>query len=123
MLPLLPFAAGLAAGIFGIRLLKGVKAADYRDVNAAARERLDRARNNVRQAAVAGLSAVEHSSASLRAKLTPEAVPEAAANPDPTAKRTRNARRVKPQDSIEAKPARRKRVPKAAAPKTTDDPS
>lgn len=72
MIPLLPFAAGLAAGVFGIRLLKGVKGTDYRSVNAAARERLARTGDGLRQATVAGLSAIEQSSASLRSRLTPD---------------------------------------------------
>lgn len=108
MFPLFPFAAGLAAGVFGIRLLKGAKAVDYRDVNAAARQRFDRARDNVRQAAVAGLSAVEQSSATLRAKLTPEPAAPAA----PSAK-------VQPKRSG----ARRKGAAKTTAPESSDTPS
>lgn len=85
MLPLLTFASGLVAGIVGVRLLKNVKApeslkATAGSVGGKARHGLDQAQSSLRQATVSSLTAIERSSASLRAKLTPEMsapVPEA----------------------------------------------
>lgn len=57
MLPVVTFAAGLIAGAVGLQLLKKAKTPA-----------------GLRRAAVSGLSAVERSSADLRAKLEPTAV-------------------------------------------------
>lgn len=70
MLPVLTFAAGVLAGAIGVNMLRKAKQSDGLRAAAA-----------VRQAAVSGLSAVEKSSASLRAKLTP--VEEPAEEPAP----------------------------------------
>lgn len=94
MFPLLPFVAGLAAGIFGIRLLKDVKGADYQSVNAAARERMARTGDGLRQAAVAGLSAIEQSSAGLRSRLTPDPAAEIEAVPANGTTRKRSSRKA-----------------------------
>lgn len=59
MYPLLPFAVGLVTGALGIRLLKAGKT----------RATLDKAQERLREATVSSLSAIEHSSAHLRAKL------------------------------------------------------
>lgn len=94
MHPLLTFSAGLAAGIAAIRLLKNQKtqsaAASGRD---KVRSGLDSAQETLRGAAIAGLSAVEHSSARLRTRLTPapevdEPAPVAAAPARKTARKT-----------------------------------
>lgn len=63
MYPLLPFAVGLVTGALGIRLLKAGKT----------RATLDKAQERLREATVSSLSAIEHSSAHLRAKLAAEA--------------------------------------------------
>ncbi|CAO3432942.1 hypothetical protein [Azospirillum doebereinerae] len=67
MLPVLTFASGLIAGALGVQLLKKAKL----PAGAGAAGRLDKAQTSLRQAAACGLAAVETSSASLRAKLTP----------------------------------------------------
>lgn len=86
MLPVLTFAAGVLAGVIGVKMLKKAKQSDALRAAAAtrletvgdrAREGLDKAQSGLRQAAVSGLSAVEKSSASLRAKLTPAEEPAA----------------------------------------------
>lgn len=65
MYPLLPFAVGLLTGAVGIRLLKAGKA----------RATLDKAQERLREATVSSLSAIEHSSAHLRARLATDAEP------------------------------------------------
>lgn len=65
MYPLLPFAVGLLTGALGIRLLKAGRT----------RATLDKAQERLREATVSSLSAIEHSSAQLRARLVTE--PEA----------------------------------------------
>jgi len=73
MLPLLTFASGLVAGIVGVKLLKKVKAPDsLGNFGDKARSGLDKAQAGLRDATVTSLSAIEKSTASLRAKLTPE---------------------------------------------------
>jgi len=73
MYPLLIFATGLVVGAAGVRLLKGT------DVSLKAKG--DQAQDAVRGAAVSGLSAIERTSARLRAKLTPEPAEAAAEAP------------------------------------------
>lgn len=77
MLPFLTFASGIIAGIVGVKLLKNIKAPDSLGTLG------DKAQAGLRDATVSGLSAIEKSSASLRAKLTPDepAVVEPAAVP------------------------------------------
>lgn len=84
MLPFLTFASGIIAGIVGVKLLKNVKTPEaLGNVGDKARSGLDKAQAGLRDATVSSLSAIEKSSASLRAKLTPEepAAPEPAAVP------------------------------------------
>ncbi|MCW2274853.1 hypothetical protein M2321_002434 [Rhodoblastus acidophilus] len=73
---LLTFAAGIVAGAVGVRALKKAEAPEkLTDLAHKARSGLDKAGEGLRDATVSGLSAVEKSSASLRAKLTGEAAP------------------------------------------------
>jgi len=76
MLPLLTFASGIVAGVIGVKLLKQAKApAAIKSIAQKARSGLDKAGEELRDAAVSGLSTVEKSSASLRQKLTGESEP------------------------------------------------
>lgn len=130
MLPLLTFASGLLAGVVGVRLLKSVKTPEgVKTATAAiggkARHGLDQAQTGLRQATVSGLTAIERSSASLRARLTPEpAVPAAEeAATQPVRRKARSAPRAKAVaagEGAEVKPAKAKRrtKAKAAAPDT-----
>lgn len=63
MHPLLIFSAGIVAGAAALRLLKNEKT----------RDRLDNMQNQIRSAAMSGLSAVEQSSARWRQQLASEA--------------------------------------------------
>lgn len=84
MLPLLTFAAGVLAGASVVRMLRsekaraGFEAAGSRLREAATASRgkaqsgLDAAESQLRDAAIAGLAAVERSSAKLRGKLDPK---------------------------------------------------
>ena len=65
MLPLLPFVAGAAAGAFAVKLWRTDKA----------RTGLDQAQEKLRQATVSSLTAIEHSSAAMRDRLSPPAAP------------------------------------------------
>lgn len=124
MLPLLTFASGLVAGIVGIRLLKNVKApenlkAAAGTIGGKARHGLDQAQTGLRQATVSGLSAIEKSSATLRARLTPEiSQPEVEEPAKPAAPRkaVRGKAKAVPEEGA-APPAKRRsaRKPKAAA--------
>jgi len=79
MLPLLTFASGIVAGVIGVKLLKQAKApAAIKSMAQKARSGLDKAGEELRDAAVSGLSTVEKSSASLRQRLTGESEPPAA---------------------------------------------
>ncbi|MCW2286418.1 hypothetical protein M2323_004213 [Rhodoblastus acidophilus] len=70
MLPVLTFVAGIAAGALGVRMLKTSKApAKLTALAHKARSGFDKAGEELRDVTVSGLSAVEKSSASLRAKL------------------------------------------------------
>ncbi|MDO8607413.1 MAG: hypothetical protein Q7R40_12825 [Phaeospirillum sp.] len=84
MHPLLTFASGLVAGIVGIRLLKKAPPLELEGIGGKARQGLTQAQASLRDATVSGLTAIETSSANLRAKLTP-----AAADPVTTAKPVR----------------------------------
>lgn len=82
MHPLLTFASGLVAGILGVRLLKKAAppaAAQLDGIGGKARQGLAQAQAGLRDATVSGLSAIEKSSANLRAKLAPAAPPPAKA--------------------------------------------
>lgn len=101
MLPLLTFASGLVAGIVGIRLLKTVKApenlkAATGTIGDKARHGIEQAQSGLRQATMSGLTAIEKSSASLRAKLAPE---PAESEPASAVKAKRAARKAKPAAS------------------------
>ena len=79
---LLTFAAGVVAGVAGVKALKKAEAPEkLADLAQKARGGFDRAGEGLRDATVSGLSAVEKSSASLRAKLSGDAEPPAAAPP------------------------------------------
>lgn len=83
MNPLLTFTAGILAGVAAVRWFKdertrsGLDAAEARardtadQAGTAVRGRLDQVQESLRGAALSSLSAVEQSSARLRAKLTP----------------------------------------------------
>lgn len=98
MHPLLTFSAGLVAGIAAIRMLKNEKT---QSAAASGRDKvltgLDSAQERLREVAISGLSAVEHSSARLRTKLTPaveaEPAPEAA-KPQPAAAKKPRTRKA-----------------------------
>lgn len=93
MYPVLTFSAGILAGIFGVRWLKrsklpaGLTAAQDKVAAATAD-----GGQKLREAAVAGLAAVEQSSAKLRGKLAPAPAPQAGA---PAAKRAPRRRPAK----------------------------
>jgi hypothetical protein len=83
---LLTFAAGVVAGAVGVRALKKAEAPEkLTDLAHKARSGLDKAGEGLRDATVSGLSAVEKSSASLRAKLSgaAEAASESPASESP----------------------------------------
>lgn len=107
MHPLLTFASGLLAGIVGVRLLNKTApqvAAAVRagDLGGKARQGLTQAQSGLRDATVSGLAAIEKSSASLRARLTPaQAEAEAEAAPATPAK----PRRARKAPAKKAKPA------------------
>jgi hypothetical protein len=83
MLPVLTFVAGIAAGALGVQMLKKSKApAKLTDLAHKARSGFDKAGEDLRDVTVSGLSAVEKSSANLRAKLVGEPEPNAAAPTD-----------------------------------------
>lgn len=107
MFPLLPFAAGLAAGILGVQMLKNVKTGT---LNTSAREQLGRAKSGLRNATVSSLEAIEHSTANLRAKLTPEPAP--AAEPEPAAEPAAEAAAAPAKARAPRKTTRRKAAPK-----------
>jgi hypothetical protein len=122
MLPLLTFASGLVAGIVGLRLLKNVKTPEGLKATAGslgdkARHGIDQAQSSLRQATVSSLTAIEASSASLRAKLAPES-----ATPTPEARPARRKAKSTPEIATAAKPAAKRR-PKAkpAEPETGAD--
>jgi hypothetical protein len=70
MVPLLPFAVGLLAGVVGVKALKKAKTPEaLGTLSQGARDGVERASSGLKDAAVSGLSALERSSASLRAKL------------------------------------------------------
>jgi hypothetical protein len=83
---LLTFAAGVVAGAVGVRALKKAEAPEkLTGLAHKARSGLDKAGEGLRDATVSGLSAVEKSSASLRAKLSgaAEAASESPASEPP----------------------------------------
>ncbi|TAN77953.1 MAG: hypothetical protein EPN20_01375, partial [Magnetospirillum sp.] len=88
--PLLTFASGLVAGIVGVKLLKKAAppaAAQLDGIGGKARQGLAQAQTSLRDATVSGLTAIEKSSAGLRAKLAPAAAEPA--EPVKTAKPAR----------------------------------
>lgn len=108
MYPLLPFAVGLVTGALGIRLLKAGKT----------RATLDKAQERLREATVSSLSAIEHSSAHLRAKLAADSElplePAAQAQAAPTEAQSK----VQPESKVtpESKAAPRRRRKPASRP-------
>jgi len=75
---LLTFATGIVAGAVGVKLLKKAEApAKLTTLAHKARSGFDKAGEELREATVSGLSAVEKSSASLRAKLAKDSAPPA----------------------------------------------
>lgn len=108
MHPLLTFASGLVAGIVGVRLLKKATpptAAQLEGLGGKARQGLAQAQAGLRDATVSGLSAIEKSSANLRARLAP-----AAAQP---VKKVKAAKTAKPAAARKA-PARKAKAAPAA---------
>ena len=118
MHPLLTFTAGILAGLTAVRMIKDK---DTRTSLRAAHKELDKATHEVaektragidsaqsalRNAAIASLSAVERSSASLRTRLTPA---EAAVAEETSAETTPTAPTPKPRRA-----PRRKAAPKPA---------
>ncbi|NEW89749.1 hypothetical protein DU475_21115 [Rhodopseudomonas sp. WA056] len=79
MLPLLRFATGVLVGVIGVQLLKQAKAPEaVKSFAQKARSGLDKAGEELREATVSGLSAVEKSSAALRTKLSGESAAQEA---------------------------------------------
>lgn len=111
MLPLLPFALGLLTGATAIRLLKSDSARSGLD---KAKSGLGKAQDHLRDAAVSGLAAIEHSSARARDRLSGR--PEAAAAAATPAVEPAAEAAAKPAPKPRRKAAApRKRTPKAAA--------
>lgn len=104
MLPLLPFAAGIAAGALAIKLWRNENTRAGLD---KAQEKLRAAtagaQQKLRQATVSSLAAIEHSSAAMRERLGES--PASAAVPAVA-------------EEAPAKPARKPAARKAAKPKT-----
>lgn len=108
MNPLLTFTAGILAGVAVVRYLKDEKtrdslsAAETRAREAAShggdvvRSRFDQVQDSLRGAAVSSLTAVEQSSARLRAKLTP--APAEPAEPPAAPKATRGRKAAAPKE-------------------------
>lgn len=104
MLPLLTFASGLVAGIIGVKLLKKVKTPDsLGGLGDKARGGLDKAQAGLRDATVSSLSAIEKSTASLRAKLTPEQVSAEADVAEPPQDAPAVANKATPRRKLAAK--------------------
>ncbi len=113
MLPFLTFASGIVAGIVGVQLLKKAKTPqNLTQLGDKARGGLDKAGASLRDATVSGLSAIEKSTAGLRARLIPaEAEAEAVVEAAP----------VEAAPEAPKKPRRRAPAKKAeAAPETTE---
>lgn len=109
MLPFLTFASGIVAGIVGVKLLKKAKAPQsLHDLGDKARGGLDKAGAGLRDVTVSGLSAIEKSTAGLRARLIPaeaEAEAEAVVEAAPEApKKPAKPRRRAPAKKAEATP-------------------
>lgn len=137
MLPLLTFAAGLVTGAAGIRLLKSVKTKDslreattsgVEAVTTTARDQLGRVETGLRKATVSSLTAIERSSANLRAKLEAEPAPAVAPEPAPAKPKAKRQIKAKLATEVEAKPkaaAKPRRAPRkpAAAPEGGSEPT
>lgn len=107
MHPLLTFAGGLIAGIIGIRVLNKAAApaaARLDGLGGKARQGLDQAGESLRGAAVTGLSAIEKSSAGLRAKLA-AVEPAGTAASEPAAKPAAKTARPRKAAAPKAKTA------------------
>lgn len=127
MLPLLTFASGLVAGIVGIRLLKTVKTPENLKTAAGtigdkARHGLDQAQSGLRQATVSGLTAIEKSSATLRARLSPEMGEPPVEQPArPAARKATRGKAKAVAEEGAAIPARKRSARKPAAAKTAPE--
>lgn len=132
MFPLLTFAAGLVTGAASIRLLKSIKAPDklreatvsgVEAVTTTARDQYGRVETGLRKATVSSLSAIERSSATLRAKLEaePAETPPQDAPAAPAKARTRAKPKAKPVAEAEAKP-KAVAKPRRASRKTAEAP-
>ncbi|WP_029007249.1 hypothetical protein [Azospirillum halopraeferens] len=120
MIPLLMFASGVVVGAAALRLLKSATVPEeWRGAGTTARTGVDRAQAAVREATLSGLSAVERTSAGLRARLTPEPAAPADAEAVPEAAPAPEARTATP-DEPPAAPVRRRRPRKAAPPTPAD---
>lgn len=117
MLPLLTFASGIVAGIVGVKLLKNAKTPQsLHDLGDKARGGLDKAGAGLRDVTVSGLSAIEKSTAGLRARLVPaEAEAEVVAEAPKPKKRTAAK---KTDAAAPAKP--RRRTAKKAEPEAVE---
>lgn len=111
MLPLLPFAAGLLAGVVAVRLMRsdGTRAG-LEKLQEKTRDGLGKAQDKLRDATLSGLSAVEASSAAARQRLS--------AGKDEAARAVTPVEAGTPQqaDAATAKP---RRAPRKRADKTT----
>lgn len=82
MFPLLPFVAGLVAGAVAVRVLRNAEPGEpLGKVGERARSGLEKTRETLRGAAVAGLGAVESSSGALKQRLM---AGQAESAPEPT---------------------------------------
>lgn len=127
MLPLLTFASGIVAGIVGVKLLKNAKTPQsLHDLGDKARGGLDKAGTSLRDVTVSGLSAIEKSTAGLRARLIPaEAEAEVVAEAEPAPKPKKRAAAKKAEAATPAKPRRRaakQAAPEAVAPTPEPEP-
>ena len=105
MHPLLTFASGLIAGIVGVRLLNKAAppaSAGLGNLGGKARDGLAQAQTGLRDATVSGLSAIEKSSASLRARLAPAANEPAKAAAKPRVARKASAPGTKARTKTKA---------------------
>ena len=99
MFPLFPFVAGVLTGAVALRLIKTDKT----------KAGLDKAQDNLRDATVSSLEAIEHASARARKRLTAaeadedgESMPAEAAEPSAPAARKRAPRAAKAAPKVDA---------------------
>ncbi len=120
MIPLLPFVAGLFAGVAAVSALRSDRARSViDDTGTLLRSAVSDAESGVRAAAQSGLAMLRRSPTSTAgAEETAPAAPEAASPPPAAAKKSARARKSTspPPDATatKAKPQRAPRKPKAA---------